>query len=98
MAFDNGGAGLEVGSVTVSATSNTGLPVEHWVERAMKHIIHVADGQPAPIRDQAYAFQDHIRTVVEYYIRQAIKSDRTTLYNLFLQQGHKDMAEILRKL
>ena len=31
-------------------------------------------------------------------LEQAVKSDRTTLYNEFKNQGHDDMAEILRKL
>ena len=31
-------------------------------------------------------------------IKQAVRSDRTTLVNEFIQQGHSDVADILRRL
>jgi len=60
--------------------------------------MYVADDSDSIIKDQAIAFRENIRLVIAHYMTKAIKSDRTTLYNLFTQQGHRDMAEILRKL
>ena len=88
----------QVGSVTVKTTSHTGLSIEHWANRAVEKIIHVSPESDSILKDQAEAYRESIRQVLVHYIGQAIKSDRTTLYNLFLQQGHRDMAEILRKL
>ena len=96
--MDNGGSFLQVGAVNVQTISNRGYPVEHWAERCLERIIHVGKEQPAPIRDQALAYQESIRQVLVHYIAQAIKSDRTTLYNLLNQQGERAMADILLTL
>ena len=86
------------GTVTVTTSSHGGLPVEHWVERALERIVYVGDQSIPAIRDQAEAFKGQIRAALDYYMRQAIKSDRTTVYNLLLQQGETQMAEIFRRL
>ena len=88
----------QVGSVTVKTTSHTGLPIEHWADRCLERIIYVAPDSTSIMKDQAEAYRANIRAVLIHYMTQAIKSDRTTLYNLFAKQGHRDMAEILRKL
>jgi DNA-binding protein Fis len=88
----------EVGSLTVATTNNRGFPVEYWVDRCLDKIVYVADDSDSVIKDQAVAFKDDIRKVLHHYIANAVKSDRTTLYNLLLQQGETKMAEILRRL
>jgi hypothetical protein len=89
---------ISAGRVTVQTTSGTGFSIEHWADRCLAKIVHVADDSASPIRDQAIAFRGEIRQVLIHYMSNAIKSDRTTLYNLLLQQGEKQMAELLRKL
>jgi len=98
MAAFTGPIGGDVGQVTVVTTNNTGLTPEHWTARAMQQIMHVADNSESPIKAQALAFQDRITDVVLFYMKEAIKSDRTTLYNLLLKQGETEMAELLRRL
>lgn len=87
-----------VGSATVVTTQNIGLDVDYWTDRLLDRIIHVGTDPncPSPIQEQAVAYKAQIRFVIRHFLVNAIKSDRTTLYNLFLQQGHGDMAEILR--
>jgi hypothetical protein len=82
----------------VVTTNNCGLSVEHWANRCLERIIFVGDQSDSVISDQARAFREEIRSVIAKYMSNAIVSDRTTLYNLFIKQGHNDMAEILRKL
>lgn len=89
---------LQVGSVTVKTTSHTGLSIEHWADRCLEKIIYVSPDSASILKDQAEAYRERIRSVLINYMTKAIKSDRTTLYSLFVQQGHRDMAEILRKL
>tara|TARA_R100000353_G_C6507988_1_gene195879 strand:- start:895 stop:1071 length:177 start_codon:yes stop_codon:yes gene_type:complete len=50
------------------------------------------------IAQQAEAFKESVSNVILFYMKEAIKSDRTTLIALLEQQGHQDMAEILRRL
>ena len=79
-------------------TNNKGLSVDYWADRLLVKIVHVADNSDSLIHQQAIEFKDAIRQIIAVYMGLAIKSDRTTLYNLFIQQGHSDMAEILRRL
>ena len=91
---------MQVGSVNVTTTQNTGLSIEHWAERLLDKMLFVGNDElyPSPIREQALAYKDALRTAIVLHMGQAIKSDRTTLYNLLLQQGETKMAEILRRL
>jgi hypothetical protein len=82
----------------VVTTSHTGLSVEHWAERCVTKTLYIADTADPAIKAQAQAFKASLLAVITHYMKNAIKSDRTTLYNLFVKQGHPDMAEILRKL
>ena len=50
------------------------------------------------IAQQAEAFKQSVQTTVSFYIKEAIKSDRTTLIAELERQGHKDMADIIRSL
>jgi len=89
---------VQVGSVDVVTTNNSGLSIEHWAEQCLDRIVYVADGSDSIIKQQAEAFKEQIRVALIHYMKQAIKSDRTTLYNLLLKQGEKEMAELLRRL
>jgi hypothetical protein len=94
----NAGGLMTPGGVTVQTTSHRGFPIEHWADRCLEKIIHVSPDSQSILKEQAVAYREQIRQTLINYMTLAIKSDRTTLYNLFVQQGHTDMAEILRKL
>ena len=47
---------------------------------------------------EAQAFKDSMTQVVLLYLKQAIASDRATVAGLLQKQGHKDMADIIRRL
>jgi len=47
------------------------------------------------IRDQAEAFKESIRGVIEFYLKQAVQSDRTTLANRLREAGHSDLIKLL---
>jgi len=87
-----------IGEVVVKTTENRGLSPEELAERAVEQIVSVSDSVDPIVRQQAEAFKNRIYHVVLGIIKQAIKSDRTTLVNEFIQQGHPDIADILRRL
>ena len=95
--FGNEG-GAQTGVVIVKTTSHKGLDIDYWADILTQKLIFVADESDSVIKEQALAFQDAIRQVSKYYITQAIRSDRTTLYNLLIKQGEREMAELLRRL
>ena len=54
--------------------------------------------QPEHIKQQALAFQNQVYTVILYTIKNAINSNNVTNVNLLRQQGHEDMAKIIKEL
>lgn len=98
MTIEIAGAVPKVGLVTVVTSSNKGLSVEHWADRLLDRIVYVAEDSASPIKDQALVFKEDVRQACEYYMKAAIKSDRTTLYNLLVKQGETETAELLRRL
>jgi hypothetical protein len=90
--------GILTGSVDVAATKNKGLSVEFWADRCLDKIVYVSGNSNPYIKEQAEAFKEEIREVLIAHMKNAIVSDRTTLYNLFTQQGEVKMAEILRRI
>ena len=89
---------VEVGTAEVRATQNRGFTAEELTEMCLTKMLYVADGAPPVIKEQALAFRDDIRGVLLYYIRQAQRSQNTSIYNVLMQAGQHDTAEVLRKL
>ena len=87
-----------MGDVVVKTTENRGMSPEELAERAVEQIVGISASVDPVVRQQAEAFKSRIYHVVLGIINQAIKSDRTTLMNEFIQQGHPDIADILRRL
>ena len=87
-----------IGDVVVKTTEHRGLSPEELAERAVEQIVSVSSSVDPIVRQQAEAFKNRIYHVVLGIIKQAIKSDRTTLVNEFIQQGHPDIADIIRRL
>jgi len=87
-----------IGEVVVKTTENRGLAPEELAERAVEQIVSVSSSVDPVVRQQAEAFKNRIYHVVLGIIKQAIKSDRTTLANEFIQQGHPELADLLRRL
>lgn len=85
-------------TVKVITTHNRGMTPEEHAQLARERIIRVADTAPAPIRDQAHAFGNQIEKLMAKTIRDAIRSDRTTIYNAIRDAGHPDLAEAIRRL
>ena len=87
-----------VGDVQAYATSGRGLTVEELADMALRKLIHVADTAPPELREQAHQFKENIRRVLISYMHQAIKSDRTTLYNNLRGAGFPEVADIVLQL
>ena len=86
------------GDFVVQTTKNRGHTPEELASNAVQKIISIADTADPVLRQQAEAFRERMFYVIVHTLNQAIKSDRTTLYNELKNQGHEDVAEILRKL
>ena len=87
-----------LGNVSVSTTEYKGHDPEFWAAQATKKICDISDSAPDHIKQQARAFQNQVYTVILYSMKNAIKSQNTTYSNILREQGHEDMAKILKEL
>ena len=72
-----------------------GFTPEEVAERALDKIISVGDSTHPAIREQAHAFREHIRHVLVFYMKEAVKHDRVTLANLLREAGHPELIKLL---
>lgn len=84
-----------VGGVQVMTTTNRGFTPEEVAERALDKIIYVGKDANPLIKDQAEAFKNNIREVIVFYMKEAIKSDRTTLAVRLREAGHPELVQLL---
>jgi hypothetical protein len=81
--------------IGVATTINRGHTPAEVAKMCADKLVSVSDNAPPPIKEQANAFKKDILNVVEQYMRQAIKSDRVTLYNKFKEAGHEELAKAI---
>jgi hypothetical protein len=84
--------------VDIKTSDNRGFTPEELAEQCVQKLISVSDSAHPGIRDQARAYSKHIETLVAYYMRQSIRSDRTTVYNALTDAGHPELADLIRRL
>jgi hypothetical protein len=88
----------DVPLVEVRTTTNRGFTPEELSQQCVDSLMNVSDSAPPAIRDQAQAFKERLRHVVELYMHQVVKSDRTTVCNAINEAGQRDLAELIRRL
>ncbi len=84
--------------VGVHTTHDRGHTPEEVAQRCVDRIISIGDETHPLIRDQARAFKEQMVKLVAHYMREAIKSDRTTVYNELKNAGQPQLAELIRRL
>jgi len=89
---------MSVGSVEVRTTNNRGFTPEEVAERCTDKLLHISEQAPPAIRDQAVAYKQQMTGVIASYMKQAIQSDRTTVYNAIKDAGHLKLAEYIRNM
>ena len=84
--------------VDIQTTNNRGFTPEEIAARCVDEIVEVGDNAAPEIRDQARAFKNHLEKLLVIYMKMAIKSDRTTVYNAIKDAGHEKLAEYIRRM
>ena len=84
--------------VNVLSTNNRGFTPEELAEQALEKIVSVSDGADPMVREQARAFQDRLRYVLIHYMKQAARSDRTTVCAALDAAGQPKLSEMIRRL
>ena len=84
--------------VTVHTSDNKGFSPEEVASRCADKIIQVGDNAPIEIQEQARAYKEHIEKVIAFYMKEAINSDRVTVYNAIKDAGYDKLAEHIRRM
>jgi hypothetical protein len=84
--------------VQVNVTNNRGFTPEEIAEKCASQIINISDNAHPAIQEQARAFQNELIRTITRYIKEAVTSDRTTVYNALTDAGHPKLAELIRRL
>lgn len=84
-----------IGSVMVQTTQGRGASPEELAERALDKIIYVGGNAHPAIREQAEAFKDSIRSVLVYYMNEAVRAHNVTLVSKFNKAGCPELVKIL---
>tara|TARA_R110000787_G_scaffold73758_1_gene164287 strand:- start:706 stop:999 length:294 start_codon:yes stop_codon:yes gene_type:complete len=87
-----------LGAIQVITTNNKGHSPEFWAETCTARICSISDNAEPHIRLQAEAFRLAIYNTILYYIKESISSERCTMRNALIGQGHEDLATILKEL
>jgi hypothetical protein len=95
--FDSVGSS-RINDVFVFTTANRGHSPEEIAEMTLNKIMLVSEGAPPVIREQALAHRDRLKEVLVFYMKRVAQSERTTIWALLRNQGHRDLAEIIRRL
>jgi hypothetical protein len=85
-------------SVGVRTTDNRGFTPEEIAEKCVDKIISVSDTAHPAIQQQAREYRNSLEKLISHYMREAIKSDRTTVYNAIKDSGNMKLAEYIRRL
>jgi len=88
----------EIGPVVVHTTNNRGHSPEEIAEMCVNKILFISNDAPPHVQEQALAFRQKVKAVIADYMKRAIQSDRTTLWNVLKKEGFHDEAEIIRRL
>ena len=84
--------------VGVETTDNRGFTPEETAKRCVNKIVSISETAPPEIRDQALAYRSEVEKIIAVYMKQAIQSDRTTVYNAIKDAGQLKLAEYIRKM
>jgi hypothetical protein len=84
--------------VEVVTTQNRGQTPEEVAQRCINKIVGISATADPVIRQQAQAYKTQIEQVIVHYMKQAIQSDRTTVYNALLDAGEPKLADLIRRL
>jgi hypothetical protein len=64
-------------------------------ELCLAKIIYVGQDANPLLKEQALAYKDNIRQVLVYYMKQAIKSNHTTIADKLHKAGHSELTKLL---
>ena len=89
---------IKVGNVSVSTTNNRVLRQKKWRRDAQISYLTLQTVHRLPLGIRPIAYKKSMEAVIALYMKEAIKTDRTTVYNAIKDAGQPKLAEYIRKM
>jgi hypothetical protein len=87
-----------LGLIEAKTSNYGGHPPEFWAERLTEKIVSTSESEDPYIKEQAKAYRDAIYQVCLIYIKNAIKSYKSTLIQDFVKSGDTELADIIKRI
>jgi hypothetical protein len=88
----------QLGNVIVKTSDKGGLNNEQIADLAVDKIASVSENAPSHLKEQAKLFREQLKGIIHHYILLARKEERATIMEALRSNGHKEMAEYIRRL
>ena len=85
-------------SAVVRTTHKRGFTPEGLEAQAAERIVSASNSTHPAIRGQAIAYKAGIEKLLVEYMKQAVRSDRTTVYNALHDAGQPELAKLIKDL
>ena len=88
----------QLGSVVVKTSERGGLNNEQIADLAVEKSASVSEDAPSHLKEQAKLFKEQLKGIIHHYLLLARKEERATIMEVLRSNGHKEMAEYIRRL
>ena len=92
------GATFESSDVKVIATNGRGLNPDELTAMLLPKLIYIGPDVPADVRAAAEEQMHRMEMLLKHYFAQAQKSERTSIFNVLMNAGHPDAANIVKEI
>lgn len=97
MSLSVGGA-FGLGDVEVIVTNGRGLNPDELTRMLLPKLIYIGPDVPADIRAAGEAQMARMEALLKHYFAQAQKSQNTSIYNVLMNAGHPEAAQIVKDI
>lgn len=97
MSFTVGGT-IEGGQVETIVTSGRGLNPDELTRMVMPKIMYIGPDVPADVRAAGEAQMARMEMLLKHYFAQAQRSQNTSIFNVLMNAGHVEAAQLVKDL
>lgn len=86
------------GEVEVISTSGRGLNPDELTRMVLPKILYIGPDVPADVRAAGEAQMARLEVLMKHYFAQAQRSERTSIFNVLMNAGHPEAAQLVKEI
>ena len=92
------GGTLESNDVKVIVTQGRGLNPDELTRMLLPKLIYIGPDVPADVRAAGEAQMARMEVLLKHYFAQAQRSQNTSIFNVLMNAGHTEAAQLVKDL